>query len=136
MEQTKMPIYVTTIDELKQMSSGEIVELPPFSKGTKFYARLKRPSLLAMAKTGKIPNSLLIRANELFIQDGSGFDIEEEGLMQQMFDVFDLIAQETFVEPKYKDIKEAGIELTDEQYMFLFNYSQKGVNDLESFREE
>mgnify|MGYP003291494415 CR=1 FL=1 len=31
-------------------------------------------------------------------------------------------------------LKEAGIELTDEQMMFIFGYSQNGVRQLESFR--
>ena len=36
----------------------------------------------------------------------------------------------------YDDLKEAGVKLTDEQMMFVFNYTQNGVEALESFREE
>lgn len=127
---------VTSIEQLKQYQNGTLVELPCFAEGQTFIARLKRPSLLGMVKNGKIPNSLLVRANELFVQDGSGFDPEEEKLMEQMFDVFELMAEETFVEPTYEQLKEAGIELTDEQMMFIFNYGQQGVKALESFRTE
>ena len=129
-------LQITGIDELKSYANGTVVELPSFSEGQPFVARLKRPSLLGMVKQGKIPNTLLVRANELFVQTGAGFDVEEENMMEQMFDVLDLMAGETFVEPTYKEIKEAGIQLTDEQLMFIFNYAQQGVRALESFRTE
>ena len=38
-------------------------------------------------------------------------------------------------EPSFDDIKEAGLELTDEQMMAIFSYSQEGVKALESFRK-
>lgn len=127
---------ITTIEQLKQYSSGVIVELPPFAEGQPFFAKLKRPSLLGMVKQGKIPNTLLVRANELFVQDGTGFDPDEQDMMSQMFDVLELMAKETFVEPTYEQMKDAGVELTDEQMMFIFNYAQQGVRALESFRTE
>jgi hypothetical protein len=126
---------VTSLEQLKQYADGNIVRLPDFSEGQPFIARLKRPSILGMAKQGKIPNSLLVKTNELFVQSGS-LDTEENSMMQEIYDVIDLIADETFVEPTYKEIKSTGIELTDEQMMFIFNYSQQGVKALESFRTE
>lgn len=127
---------ITTIEQLKQYSSGVIVELPPFAEGQPFFAKLKRPSLLGMVRQGKIPNTLLVRTNELFVQDGTGFDPDEQDMMSQMFDVLELMAKETFVEPTYEQMKDAGVELTDEQMMFIFNYAQQGVRALESFRTE
>lgn len=129
-------LKLTSIEELKKYANGTVVELPSFSEGQPFVARLKRPSLLSMVKQGKIPNTLLVRANELFVQTGAGFDVEEESMMEQMFDVLELMASETFVEPTYDELKEAGIQLTDEQLMFIFNYAQQGVRALESFRTE
>lgn len=126
---------VTSLEQLKQYANGNIVRLPDFAEGQPFVARLKRPSILGMAKQGKIPNSLLVKTNELFVQSGS-LDTEENSMMQEIYDVIDLIADETFVEPTYKEIKSTGIELTDEQMMFIFNYSQQGVKALESFRTE
>lgn len=126
---------VTSLEQLKQYANGNIVRLPDFAEGQPFIARLKRPSILGMAKQGKIPNSLLVKTNELFVQSGS-LDTEENSMMQEIYDVIDLIADETFVEPTYKEIKSTGIELTDEQMMFIFNYSQQGVKALESFRTE
>ncbi len=132
----KREVNVTNIEDLKNYASGTIVEMPPFAEGQPLIARLKRPSILGMAKQGKIPNSLLVKANELFLQNGAGLDAEEEDTMKQLYDVLDLIAKETLVEPTYEEIKSVGLELTDEQMMFLFNYSQQGVKALESFRTE
>ena len=126
---------VTSLEQLKQYANGNIVRLPDFAEGQPFIAKLKRPSILGMAKQGKIPNSLLVKTNELFVQSGS-LDTEENSMMQEICDVIDLIANETFVEPTYDEIKSTGIELTDEQMMFIFNYSQQGVKALESFRTE
>nr|DAH88438.1 MAG TPA: hypothetical protein [Caudoviricetes sp.] len=132
----KREVNVTSIEDLKNYASGTVVEMPPFAEGQPLVARLKRPSILGMAKQGKIPNTLLVKANELFLQNGAGLDAEEEDTMKQLYDVLDLIAKETLVEPTYEDIKSVGLELTDEQMMFLFNYSQQGVKALESFRTE
>ena len=126
---------VTSLEQLKQYVNGNIVRLPDFAEGQPFVAKLKRPSILGMAKRGRIPNSLLVKTNELFVQSGS-LDTEENSMMQEIYDVIDLIASETFVEPTYDEIKSTGIELTDEQMMFIFNYSQQGVKALESFRTE
>lgn len=135
MARTAKTEQVTSLEQLKQYANGNIVRLPDFAEGQPFYAKLKRPSILGMAKQGKIPNSLLVKTNELFVQSGS-LDTEENSMMQEIYDVIDLIADETFVEPTYKEIKSTGIQLTDEQMMFIFNYSQQGVKALESFRTE
>lgn len=132
----KKEVNVTSIEDLKNYANGTVVEMPPFAEGQPLIARLKRPSILGMAKQGKIPNTLLVKANELFLQNGAGLDAEEEDTMKQLYDVLDLIAKETLVEPTYEEFKSVGLELTDEQMMFLFNYSQQGVKALESFRTE
>lgn len=135
MARTTKTEQVTSLEQLKQYANGNVVRLPDFAEGQPFVAKLKRPSILGMAKQGKIPNSLLVKTNELFVQSGS-LDTEENSMMQEIYDVIDLIASETFVEPTYDEIKSTGIELTDEQMMFIFNYSQQGVKALESFRTE
>ena len=135
MARTAKTEQVTSLEQLKQYANGNIVRLPDFAEGQPFVAKLKRPSILGMAKQGKIPNSLLVKTNELFVQSGS-LDTEENSMMQEIYDVIDLIADETFVEPTYDEIKSTGIQLTDEQMMFIFNYSQQGVKALESFRTE
>lgn len=130
-----MEIKVTSIDQLKLMSGGEIVKLPPFIQGQDFYAKLRRPSMLKLVQSGQIPNSLLRTANMLF---SGGVDKEldrDDEFMKDMFDLIDVLAGAVFVEPSWTELKNAGIELTDEQYMFIFNYTQEGVKALEPFRE-
>jgi hypothetical protein len=129
-------LVVTSFDDLRKYAQGAVVELPPFASGQPFVARLKRPSMMGMVKTGKIPNSLLTRANELFTSGAGGLDPEENELMAEMFDIFELMAKESLVSPSYDELKEIGLELTDDQLMFLFNYAQSGVKALESFRTE
>ena len=127
-------LNVTSIEELVKASQGTLVELPPFAEGTRFVARLKRPSMLAMIKGGKIPNSLLLAANELFSK--SSWDVDDEKSLSNLFQIMDILCDACFVEPKYKDIKAAGVELTDDQLMFVFNYTQQGVEALRPFRKE
>ena len=55
-------------------------------------------------------------------------------MMKDMIDVLDVICEEAFVEPSYNEIKNAGVTLTDDQYLFIFDYTQRGVKALESFR--
>lgn len=130
-------LQITSIEQLRSYKSGQVVELPAFGDGQPFVARLKRPSMMALAKSGQIPNELLNSANSLFEKGPQGvlkvgeFD---DDTMKKLFDIIDVICQASFVEPTYQQIKEAGLELTDDQYMFIFNYTQNGVHALDSFR--
>lgn len=131
-------LKVTSIEELKKVALGELVELPGFTKDSSFVARLKRPSMLAMTKSGKIPNELLVEANKLFVNGTAAVATQnqmDEKMMNDLFSILEIICQESFVEPSYKELKEAGIELTDEQQMFVFSYAQRGVEALKSFRQ-
>lgn len=130
-----MSFDVTSITQLNEYAKGQIVELPPFAEGQPFIARICRPSMLSLVKTGKIPNELLVTANNLFI-DGKVDSKADPQAMQKVFDIFDAICEACFIEPTYKQIQEAGITLTDEQYMFIFNYSQAGVKALKPFRKQ
>lgn len=133
-KRTTVEHKVTSIHDFIKQSQGEVVELPGFTSETVF-VKLKRPSLLGLVKQGKIPNALLTRTNELFSGD-AGIDPTDDNMMAELSEVLELIAGESFVEPTYQEIKDAGVELTDEQLMAVFNYSQKGVKGLESFRTE
>ena len=126
---------ITSVKDLREYAKGAIVELPEFAEGQPFVARLKRPSIMDMARSGKIPNALLVRANELFT-NSAGLNPNEENMMSELMDVMESIAAEAFVEPTYQEIKESGITLTDQQLMAVFNYTQNGVKALENFRTE
>ena len=125
---------ITNFSDLQEYAKGQVVQLPDFAENQPFVARLSRPSMLALAKAGKIPNSLLVSANELFAEGTGSFDPTKESMMDDMFSVIDVLCDACFVEPTYQEIKDSGITLTDEQYMFVFNYSQEGVKALENFR--
>ena len=90
--------------------------------------------MMALAKSGKIPNSLLNTANSLFM--GKGMGSNNEGALKEVLSIVDILCDAAFVEPTYSQLKEAGVELTDEQYMAVFNYTQQGVKALEPFREK
>lgn len=126
---------LTSITDLREYSKGTIVTLPEFGEGQPFVARVRRPSMLVLAKQGKIPNSLLMTANELF-SGGGGIDPDNEKLLSEMYDVCMIICEACLIEPSLKDIQDAGMELSDDQIMAIFNYTQNGVKALESFREE
>lgn len=124
----------TSIQDLVSYSQGQTVKLPDFSEGQPFYARLRRPSMLSLMSNGKIPNSLVITANRLF--NGKGMDDRNENSMSEVLQLLEVICESAFVEPSYKELKEAGVHLTDQQYMAVFNYTQEGVKALEPFRRE
>ena len=125
---------VTTVSDLEKYAKGCLVELPPFAEGQPFVARIKRPSMLMLVKSGKIPNSLLTTANSLFTGKGDAFDVDNEKQLDNVFGVIEVLCESAFVEPTYEQIKSSGLELTDDQMMFVFNYSQKGTKMLENFR--
>lgn len=129
-------LKVTSLSDLQSYSKGSVVELPEFAEGQPLIARMKRPSMLVMVKEGKIPNSLLKSANEIF-KDGVGsFDKDNDDAMSELYDVIDIICEASLIEPTLSDIREAGLELTDEQMMAIFSYAQQGVEALKSFRKE
>lgn len=130
-------LQITSIETLLKYQKGQVVELPPFAEGQPFIVRLRRPSMMALAKNGKIPNQLLNPANSLFEKGPQGLMQSgkfDEETMTKLFDIIDVLCEASFVEPTFHQLKEAGIELTDDQYMFVFNYTQNGVQALDSFR--
>ncbi len=130
---------VVTLDDLKKLAQGEIVELPSFVGDDTICVRLRRPSLIQMVKSGKIPNTLLEDANTLFTSGAAGVarkgdSSKDPEALAKMCELLDIICEASFVEPTYKDIKSAGVELTDSQRLAVFAYMQNGVESLKSFR--
>jgi len=127
---------ITTISDLQSYASGTVVRLPDFGDGQPFVARIRRPSMLVLAKQGRIPNTLLNTANELFVKGGGGLDADNDNMLGDMYNIMEIIAESALIQPSLSDIKSAGLELTDDQMMAIFNYSQTGIKSLESFRQE
>lgn len=129
-------MHITTVSDLQSYAAGTVVRFPDFGDGQPFVARVRRPSMLVLAKQGKIPNSLLTAAGELFSKGGSGLDSDNENMLGDMYGIMDVIATAALIQPSMEDIKGAGLELSDDQMMAIFNYTQTGIKALESFRTE
>lgn len=135
---------ITSFEDLKKYSEGQIVELPDFAHGQPFVARLKRPSMLALAESGAIPNNLLSTAAKLFEEQSSNENENEDvdksdkvkSKVSGMYPLMVTMAKASLIEPTYDDIEKAGLELTDAQLLFIFEYSQSGAKEAEPFREE
>lgn len=129
-------MHITTVSDLQSYAAGTIVRFPDFGDGQPFVARVRRPSMLVLAKQGKIPNTLLAAAGELFSKGGGGLDADNENMLSDMYSIMDVIANAALIQPSMREIREAGLELSDDQMMAIFNYTQTGVRALESFRQE
>lgn len=127
---------VISLEQLKSYTKGRLVRLPDFAEDQPFYARVRRPSMLALAKAGKIPNALLTSAAELFNGGTELMDEEDENMLADIYDICRIMAGAALVEPTLEQLDEIGLELTDEQLMAITSYAQNGINALNSFRQE
>lgn len=125
---------VTSIADLKSYAQGQVVELPPFAEGMPFVARLRRPSMLFLAKTGQIPNTLLAKAGQLFNGGGASLDSDDNNMLSDVYDIAMVVIKASLVSPTIDEIHDAGLELSDDQIMAIFNYTQGGIKALEQFR--
>lgn len=127
---------VTSVTDLQSYANGTVVRLPDFGDGQPFVARMRRPSMLVLAKSGKIPNTLLNAASELFAKGGSGLDTDNDNMLGDMYDICHIICESALIAPTMEEIEGAGMNLSDDQLMAIFNYTQTGVKALQSFRKE
>lgn len=126
--------HVTDIADLRSYANGQVVELPSFAEGMPFVARLRRPSMLFLAKTGQIPNTLLAKAGQLFNGGGASLDFDDSNMLSDVYDIVMVIVKASLVSPTIDEIHDAGLELSDDQIMAIFNYTQGGIKALEQFR--
>lgn len=95
-------------------------------KGT-MEVTLKRPSILSLAKLGKIPNSLLGAATRLF----EFAPKSEKVSLKEIGEVLHVVAEASLIEPEYEKVKD---DLTDEQLLEIYHYAKEGADGLEYFR--
>lgn len=133
-KEPEKPLEVTNIIDIQNYAKGSLVQLPDFGPGQPFVARLRRPSLLVMTKSGKIPNTLIEQATNLFAKGAESMTGANKNTLGEMCDIIDVIVEAALIEPTIKQIHDVGMELTDEQKMAIFSYSQSGVKALEQFR--
>lgn len=132
----KKELKVTPLSELMSYKNGQVVELPPFAEGQPFVARLRRPSLMGLVKSGRIPNSLMKQATTLFAKGNQSLSGMNANTLTDMLDIMDIIIDEAMIEPNYSELKSNGITLSDDQIMAIFSYTQQGVDYLKQFRTE
>ena len=95
-----------------------------------FVCVLRRPSLLALASRGAITNPLMKAARRIFYSGVSA----ENGSLEEEGRILIEIAAAAMVKPTFAELEERGIELTDEQLIAIFQYTQSGAKALERFR--
>lgn len=125
---------VTRIEDIKNAGVQEVA-LSGFVPEEPFYVKLRRPSLMRLAKEGKIPNQLLGSAAKLFGEGTTGMTDDGEKF-KELSEIYICLAKASLVEPSFDELEKAGIELTDPQLMEIYLYTQKGVRMLEGFRKE
>lgn len=130
---------VTSIEDLKKYAQGAVVELSPFSESFPFVCRLKRPHILELVENGNITNDLLPVAVKLFTAEEE--KTEENKSAEEMLEhsinrnkILIEVAKASLVQPTYEEIKKAGLELTPEQLIDIYNYVNTGVEQLKFFR--
>lgn len=115
---------------ISEIKTSQEVTLPGWC-GDAFICELRRPSLFALASGGAIPNPLMQTARRLFysgISPDSG-NFEEEGR------ILLTIARAALVKPTFEELAEHGIELTDEQLVGIYQFTQLGAKALDRFRQ-
>lgn len=133
-------LQVTSLEQLKQIKQTQIISLGKFEDGTEFVAEVKRPDMLALITEGKIPNTLLQEAAEVF--NGKTETVNKATIdgdvaaLKQLGELLEFLCEKALVNPTYKQIKEAGLELPLEMKTSILTYVQVGVEGLKNFRKE
>lgn len=127
-------LKVTPIEDIVRANAPKIVELPPFPDGTPFAAKLRRPSMLMLMKSGRIPNRLIETASGLF--SGDKKPKKENVDFTELVPMMEAVCEASLVEPTMKQLHENDVQLTDAQMNAIFAYSQKGAEGLEQFRRQ
>ena len=110
------------LSDARMRTEVQEVELPGFGDGKPWKPKLKRLSLLGLARNGKIPNELLSAVTELY-QYGTVKTPDLKLAAETMY----LIAGEALAEPTLTQLEEAGVPLTDEQLAAIYLYARRGV---------
>ena len=132
-------MQITSLEQLQAIKQTEIIELPAFEDGTLLNVEVKKPNMMQLISSGKIPNTLLSSAMDMF-NGKTGEKMQKAsdniGDLKELVGMMNVIAEASLVRPSYKEIKSLGIDLTDNQLMGLLMYSQGGIKALENFRNQ
>lgn len=128
---------ITSVSELKNKAVIELT-LPGYTVGDDITVGVRRPSIMDLAATGKIPNPLMAAASKLF-KDGAldtiTTKLKDDGKdMKEFAEVLHCVAKAALVQPTYDQLEEAGIPLTDVQLMMIYDFVLDGVDRYSTFR--
>ena len=118
------------ITEVLQQAGPQRVTISGWN-GKPVEVKLRRPSMIEMMVDGQIPNPLLSTVGKLF--QAQPAELAKLGEVEQAR-AMHCIAQAALVEPTMAQLKEAGVSLTDDQYMQIYAYVLGGAAALERFR--
>lgn len=129
-------LKVTSLEDLKKISNTDIVELGEFDNGLMLTVEMKKLNVFNLVKSNKLPNSLLSMGTELVDSPTAIFTnmaAEDPKVVKDALNMAEIIMEQTFVNPKYKDITKV-VELTSEQINCAIAYAMGGMKALEGFR--
>lgn len=115
---------VSNINDFKNASRKELT----LSGGLTIM--VQKPSLLAIARKGKIPNALMAEVSAMFGETAKNQKVTENLVNDNFGDLVELVeamCEAAVVEPKYADIKDY---LSDEQKFEIFSFTQADVNEV------
>lgn len=115
---------VSNINDFKNASRKELT----LSGGLTIM--VQKPSLLAIARKGKIPNALMAEVSAMFGETAKNQKATENLVNDNFSDLVELVeamCEAAVVEPKYADIKDY---LSDEQKFEIFSFTQADVNEV------
>ncbi|KEI12794.1 M18 family aminopeptidase [Clostridium botulinum] len=127
-----MELKAMSIEEIKK-NKTEVIEITGFTDKNPVIVEVQPVSIMGLCSKGKIPNPLLGAAKEILFQ-GS---VNDSGLNAKEYtELLEIILKEVLVSPTYEEFERNGLSLTDTQRSELFIYSQRGVEQLKTFREK
>lgn len=121
---------VTPLSDMRAAAGVSEIVIPGYVPEETLTIKVRRPSLLSLAQSGRIPNALLPAAAQLFGEKSGQADFSETA------GVIKCIVDAALVEPTAAQLASEGIELTDVQMMYIYNYVLSGVDQLSRFRKE
>lgn len=122
---------MTDILEAARRYGAQEYALPGWGPEAEFVCRLRRPGLVVMAEAaGFVPNPLLNAIEELFFPAGKQVKLSSDQQAKALHEV----ARYALVEPTLDELNEAGLTLTDEQYLAIYAFALKGAEGLARFR--
>ena len=102
----------------------------------KIRVRLRKVSLMAMVKEGKLPNELLSLVVDLSSgKIGDTLDNMGAEQMKQFYDLLLIVAKESLVSPTYEEIIKEVESLPEQTLVDIWLYNLYGLRALENFRK-